>query len=82
MGEPQYPADEQQRGSADYDDLVDARAWQTIYCVLGRLEADDWLCCEGKTWYLDIKAEMLGDVNDRNGTGRGMSFVTEDILGE
>jgi len=75
-GEPFQVTDIQQR-------LSDAPSRQTIYRVLRQLEADDWIRCEGHTWYPDIKAEGLGglDEDDRE-RRRGFSLDAEDLLEE
>jgi len=49
--------------------------------VLAQLAEDDWITVEGHTWRPDIKADMLGDVGDRDDRREGMNFDASDLLG-
>jgi len=61
--------------------LSDPPSRQTIYRVLDQLAEDDWVTCSGKIWHPDIKAEMLGDVDDQDDGGReGFSLSADDLL--
>jgi DNA-binding PadR family transcriptional regulator len=68
------------------DDVEDVRrgvddppSRQTIYRVLDQLAEDDWLIRDGKYWVPDLKAEMLGDVDEEPDRG-GISFDADDLL--
>lgn len=63
--------------------VSDPPSRQTCYRVLRQLEADGWIQCVGKHWRPDLKAEMLGDVDqDDRDRQAGMSFDAEELLGE
>lgn len=75
QGEP-FRVTDVQRG------LSDPPSRQTIYRVLRQLEADDWITIQDHTWYPDIKAKGLGDVDDQDDRERrrGFSVDAEDLL--
>lgn len=60
--------------------LTDAPSRQTVYRVLDQLAEDDWLRCSGKIWHPDIKAEMLGDVDQDDTERPGFSLDADDLL--
>jgi len=62
--------------------LDDPPSRQTIYRVLDQLAEDDWLRCSGKIWHPDIKADMLGDVDDQDDGRDGFSLSADDLLDE
>jgi hypothetical protein len=53
----------------------DAPSRQTIYRILDQLREDEWLVCEGDTWKPSVKAQMLGNGDDDDGTsGRSIDL--------
>ncbi|WP_277543728.1 hypothetical protein [Haloarcula laminariae] len=60
--------------------LSDPPSRQTIYRVLDQLAEDDWLRCSGKIWHPDIKADMLGDLDDEEDSRDGFSLSADDVL--
>lgn len=69
-----FQVDDVQRG------LSNPPSRQTIYRVLDQLDEDDWLTCHGKIWKPDLKASMLGDVDDEDDGRDGFSLSAEDLL--
>ena len=60
--------------------LTDAPSRQTIYRVLTQLEDDEWIQCTGKVWKPDIKATMLGDVDEDSDGETGFSLSADELL--
>jgi len=69
-----FSVDDVQRG------LADPPSRQTVYRVLDELAGDDWVRCSGKKWHPDIKANMLGDVDDQEESNEGFSLSADDLL--
>lgn len=46
-------------------------------------QSDEWIRRDGNSWRPEIKAEMLGDVNETDPSDRrsGMEFDADDLLG-
>lgn len=64
--------------------LSDPPSRQTVYRVLRQLEADDWIRRDGHTWRPEIKANGLGDVDERQDQDRrrGFDLDAEDLLSD
>jgi len=61
--------------------LSDPPSRQTVYRVLRQLASDDWIRRESHLWHPDIKATMLGDVDDTERRG-GFSLSADNLLDE
>jgi hypothetical protein len=60
--------------------LTEPPSRQTIYRVLTQLEDDEWIQCSGKVWKPDLKATMLGDVDEGSGEKDGFSLNADELL--
>jgi len=60
--------------------LSDSPSRQTVYRILGQLEADGWIQCEGNTWHPAFKTQLLADVDGDRGDRRGFDLGADDVL--
>jgi len=59
--------------------LDDPPSRQTVYRILDELAEDDWVSSDGQFWEPDMKAELLGDV-DESRDRDGFSLSADDLL--